>query len=233
MILAAGRGSRLQPLTDTVPKPLVAVAGVPLIEWHLRNLARAGVREVVVNLGWLGEKLRAALGDGGRFGVVLRFSAEGWPALDTGGALRQARPLLGTQPFLLVNADIWTDAPFAQLVEVAHTLAADDLAHLVLVDNPPHNPQGDFALEAGRITAHGVRLTVSGLSVQRPQLLDGCPLQGAFPLPPLWQRALAAGRLAGSRYAGRWFDVGTPERLAEADAAVREAGLEAGAQARR
>lgn len=222
LILAAGRGRRLHPLTDTLPKPLVPVAGAPLIEWHLRNLARAGVHEIVVNLGWLGEQLRMALGDGRRFGVVLRYSPEGWPALETGGALLRARPLLGQAPFLLVNADVWTDYPLVRLVEIARTLAAHDLAHLVLVDNPPHHPQGDFALDGDRVVADGACLTFSGLSVQRPQLLDSCPLHGAFPVLPLWRGALAAGRLAGSRYTGRWFDVGTPERLAQADACVRK-----------
>lgn len=222
MILAAGRGSRLRPLTDTLPKPLVEVAGEPLIVRHLQRLAAAGVHEVVVNLGWLGDQLRTALGDGSRFGLSLAYSEEGWPALETGGALQRARPLLGKDAFVLVNSDVWSDYPVAQLVQRAQQLAAQDLAHLVLVPNPEHHLEGDFGLARGRIVATAPRLTFSGLSVQRPQLLDGITEQGAFPVLPLWQRAIAQHRVSGEHHTGAWFDVGTPQRLAQTDAVVRQ-----------
>lgn len=218
MILAAGRGQRLRPLTDTVPKPLVEVGGELLIVRHLRRLAAAGVREVVVNLGWLGKQVRTTLGDGADYGVSILYSEEGWPALETGGALLHALPLLGNAPFVLLNADVWTDYPFAELVERARTLASADMAHLVLVPNPPHHPQGDFGLANGRVVADGPRLTFSGLSVQHPRLLAGTTQQGAFPILPLWRRALARGQLAGERFTGRWFDIGSLERLAQANA---------------
>lgn len=216
MILAAGRGSRLQPLTDTVPKPLVEVGGETLICRHLRRLADAGVHEVVVNLGWLGQSLKEAVGDGSRFGVRIAWSEEGWPALETGGALLRARPLLGTEPFLLVNSDIWSDYPLARLVQTARELPAATLAHLVLVDNPGHHSQGDFGLVDGRVVAGPPRLTFSGLSVHRPQLVDETRERGAFPILPLWEKAIAQQRVSGEHYTGRWFDVGTPQRLEQA-----------------
>ncbi|HEX7381255.1 MAG TPA: nucleotidyltransferase family protein [Nevskiaceae bacterium] len=217
MILAAGRGERLRPLTDHQPKALTRVAGDTLVERHLRRLARAGVHEIVVNLGWLGAQLRQALGDGGRYGVSIAWSDEGWPALETGGGVQRALPLLGAAPFLLVNADIWTDYPLADLLARARELAPRDLVHLVTVANPAHHPRGDFAVRDGRVTAGGERWTFAGLSVQRPELFAHSR-PGAFPIAPLWREAIHAGRAAGERYAGRWFDVGTPERLAEAAA---------------
>lgn len=217
MILAAGRGERLRPLTDRQPKALMRVAGDTLIERHLRRLARAGVREVVVNLGWLGAQLRQALGDGRRYGVSIAWSDEGWPALETGGGVRCALALLGPAPFLLVNADIWTDYPLGDLVARAQALAACDLVHLVTVANPAHHPEGDFAVERGRVTPDGERWTFAGLSVQRPELFSGSRL-GAFPIAPLWREAIRERRASGERFEGRWFDVGTPERLAQAAA---------------
>lgn len=214
MILAAGKGERLRPLTLHTPKPLVRAAGVPLIEYHVRALAAAGFRELVINHAWLGAQIEDYLGDGERFGVSIAYSAEGEP-LETGGGIFRALPLLGDEPFLVVNGDIWTDYPFAGL---CRPLAG--LAHLVLVDNPAHHPEGDFRLlEDGRITdaAAGLdRLTYSGIAVLAPALFAGCR-PGAFKLAPLLRQAMADGRVGGERFAGRWVDVGTHERLAEVE----------------
>lgn len=220
MLLAAGRGERMRPLTDTCPKPLLQAAGKPLIVWHLERLAAAGIAEVVINLSWLGEQIAAALGDGSAHGVHIRWSREPWPALETGGGIFQALPLLGAEPFLLVNGDVSADVDFRRI-----TLRAGDLAQLVLVPNPHHNPQGDFWLDAsGRIVGDGAsgaeRLTYSGIAVLHPQLFDGAQA-GRFPLLPLLTRAREADRLGGQRHSGRWLDVGTPERLAELDAGLR------------
>jgi MurNAc alpha-1-phosphate uridylyltransferase len=221
-ILAAGRGERMRPLTDSTPKPLLAAGGRPLVEYHLASLTAAGVREVVVNLGWLGERLRAHLGDGTRYGVSIAYSEEGWPALETGGGIHRALPLLGDSPFVVVNGDVHTDFPLASLVARAARWPAADLAHLVLVSNPQHHPAGDFALDAGgRIVEPAPpQHTFSGLSVLHPRLFDGC-VAGAFGLAPLLRRAAAQGRVTGELHGGRWSDVGTPERLAALDAALR------------
>ncbi|MDB5985091.1 MAG: nucleotidyltransferase family protein [Nevskia sp.] len=212
MILAAGRGERMRPLTDSLPKPLIAVAGRPLIEHHIVKLAAAGVHEFVVNLGWLGEHLRDALGDGARFGVQIAYSDEGWPALETGGGVFKALPLLGSEPFLLLNGDVYAECDWPALVSRARTLAIDDLAHLLLVPNPPHNAKGDFGLAQARVRNQPAAYTFSGISVQRPELLQGCS-PGAFPLGPLWREAVAADRVSGEIFQGLWSDVGTPERL--------------------
>lgn len=214
MILAAGRGERMRPLTDRLPKPLIAVRGRPLIDYHLAALAAAGVREVVINLGWLGECLREQLGDGARHGLSIAYSDEGWPALETGGGLHHALPLLGREPFLLLNGDVYCDYPLTALVARAQALAENDLAHLVLVPNPAHNPRGDFGLAGGRvITACAESHTFSGLSVLRPALFADCS-SGAFPLAPLLREAAIRGQVAGELHAGLWSDVGTPQRLA-------------------
>jgi len=217
MLLAAGRGERMRPLTDACPKPLLPVAGKPLIQWHLERLAAAGFREVVINLSWLGEQIAAALGDGASHGVRIQYSREPWPALETGGGIHNALPLLGPNPFLLVNGDVHADVDLGRL-----RLAQGDVGQLVLVPNPEHNPRGDFWLDqAGRIvpqpTAGASRMTYSGIAVLSPELFAGAS-PGRFPLLPLLQRALDAGRLGGQRHAGRWIDVGTPERLASLDA---------------
>lgn len=214
-ILAAGRGERMRPLTDRTPKPLIEVGGRTLIEHHLAGLRAAGIRELVVNLGWLGERIRGHLGDGGRYGLRIAYSEEGWPALETGGALRRAQDLLGADPFLLVNGDVYTDYPWPELLARAAQLGAGTLAHLVLVPNPAHHPGGDFTLAAGRVVepAGETRLTFSGLSLIDPRLLEGAPPAGAFGLAPLLRRAAAQGRVAAERYDGLWSDVGTPERL--------------------
>lgn len=220
MILAAGRGERMRPLTDRTPKPLLPVAGRPLIEHHLRALAAAGIHEIVINHAHLGEQIEAVLGNGTRFAVQIRYSVEP-TALETGGGIFKALPLLGTEPFLVVNGDVWTDIPFAGLL--AHGLGAGDLAHLVLVENPPQHPQGDFALESGRVRAEGSpRYTFSGIGLYHPDLFSGCS-EGAFPLAPLLRRAMVADRVSGELYPGRWTDVGTPERLAALDAELKRA----------
>lgn len=209
MVLAAGRGDRMRPLTDQTPKALLPVRGKPLIVHHLEQLARGGVREVVVNLAWLGKQIRAALGDGSAWGVSIRYSDEGSRALETGGGIFKALPWLGSEPFLVVNADVYTDFDFATL-----RIADDAWGQLLLVANPAHHPEGDFALEQGRVVAQGApRWTYAGIGVYRPQLFRGCQ-PGRFALLPLLQRAIAAKRLQGELYTGSWSDVGTMERLA-------------------
>ncbi len=220
MILAAGRGERLRPLTDHTPKPLLEVGGRPLIEHHLVALAAAGFEEVVINLAHLGEQIRARLGDGSAFGLTIHYSEEGAQALETGGGIYQALPLLGDEPFLVVNADIYTDFPFATL-----RAPMQCLAHLVLVDNPPHHPQGDFHLgPGGRVNdcGCGPRLTFAGIGLYHPALFRGCR-PGPFPLAPLLRRAMAADEVTGEHFHGRWVDVGTPERL-EAARRLAESG---------
>jgi MurNAc alpha-1-phosphate uridylyltransferase len=211
-ILAAGRGERMRPLTDHTPKPLLTVRGKPLIVWHLERLATAGITQVVINTGWLGEQIAMLLGAGRDYGVSIAYSAEGWPALETGGGIRHALPLLGASPFLLVNGDVFTDCDFAALA--ARGLRSQEQAHLVLVDNPAHHPRGDFRLDAAGLVREGPpTLTYSGVALLCPSLFEGCSA-GAFPLAPLLLRAIAAERVSGVRHGGQWSDVGTPERLA-------------------
>lgn len=215
MVLAAGRGERMRPLTDRTPKPLLSVGGRRLIEWHLLALARAGIREVIVNHAWLGAQIPAALGDGSRYGLALSYSDEGDAALETGGGIFKALPWLGDGPFLVVNGDVWCDLDLARLP----TLAPGDTGLLVMVDNPPQHPRGDFVLDGGRIRDHaegGPRLTFSGIALYRAAFFEGC-VAGRFPMLPLFRRAAAAEQLAGVRHEGLWFDVGTPERLRELD----------------
>jgi MurNAc alpha-1-phosphate uridylyltransferase len=213
MVLAAGRGERLRPLTDQTPKPLLEVRGQPLIAWHLHSLARAGVREAVINLAWLGAQLRAALGSGERFGLRISYSEEPEGALEVGGGIFHALPLLGAAPFLVVNGDTYTDLDFTRLSIPPHSLA-----HLVLVPNPAHHPQGDFALRGAAVaTAGEPRLTYSGIGVFRPGLFAACS-PGRFPLLPLLHAAIAAERLSGERFDGAWTDVGTAARLASLNA---------------
>ena len=217
MLLAAGRGERMRPLTDQVPKPLLPAGGKPLIVWHIERLAAAGICDLVVNHAHLGSRIEQALGDGSRWGVQIRYSAEGeGRALETGGGIFRALPLLGAAPFLVINGDVWTDLDFAELA-----IAGDDLAHLVLVDNPPHHPDGDFQLAGGRVLATGEpRLTYSGIGVYHPRLFADC-VPGAFPLAPLLRTAMARGAVGGRHHRGSWVDVGTPARLAALDAQLR------------
>lgn len=211
MVLAAGRGERMRPLTDRAPKPLLQAGGKALIEYHLDALAAAGIRCVVVNHAHLGAMVESFLGTGARWNLCLHYSAEG-EALETGGGIFKALSLL-MEPFLVVNGDVWTDVDYGAL-----RIAPDDHAHLVLVDNPPHHPSGDFCLDSGRIGPEGgSRLTFSGVGVYRKALFAGCA-PGKFPLAPLLRRAIAESRVGGQRHEGRWMDIGTPERLAELDA---------------
>jgi N-acetyl-alpha-D-muramate 1-phosphate uridylyltransferase len=217
MLLAAGRGERMRPLTDSVPKPLVPVGGKPLIAWHLLALARAGIHEVIINLSWLGGQVRASLGDGRAYGVSLIYSDEGPKPLETGGGIFRVVPLLGPGPFLVVNADIWTDIDFAPL-------ALEPAAHarLLLIENPPHHPRGDFGLEGDLVVnRERDRYTYSGVGLYRPEFFHGCTA-GGFPLLPLLNRAIDAGLVRAQLHRGEWCDVGTMERLAELQARVRE-----------
>lgn len=218
MVMAAGRGERLRPLTDTVPKPLAPVAGKPLILYHLEALAKAGIQDVVINLSWLGDRIKAALGDGHDYGVRIHYSEEGPVPLETAGGIFNALPWLGPGPFLVVNGDVWTDIDFGRL-------ALDDAADalIVLVPNPAHNPRGDFALDGGAVLERdSVRqsYTYSGVGIYRPEFFSGCA-PGKFPLLPLLQRAIAARRLHGQLHQGEWFDIGSIERLRELDNRVR------------
>ena len=218
MILAAGRGERMRPLTDRIPKPLLPLAGKPLIVWLIERLARAGIRNLVINHAHLGEQIEAVLGDGDAWGVQIRYSAEG-RALETGGGILHALPLIDAESFLVVNGDVWSDIDLAHL-----RLNRGDLAHLVMVDNPTHNPHGDFHLASGRL--HGLgepRLTFSGVGVYLPQLFDGCHA-GAFPLAPLLRDAMALGRVGGTLHTGEWTDVGTPQRLAQLEQRLSQSG---------
>jgi MurNAc alpha-1-phosphate uridylyltransferase len=221
MVLAAGRGERLRPITDTLPKPLVRVAGKPLIVYHLEALARAAVRDVVINLSWLPDKLRTALRDGSEYGVRITYIDEGPVALETGGGIFNAIQLLGPGPFLVVNGDTFTDIDFgAVLARADADTRSGALARLVLVPNPTQHPQGDFGLEGEQVVERLTgRLTYSGVGVYRPEFFEGCS-GGKFPLLPLLKRAIAAGRLRGQLHEGEWCDVGTPQRLAELDERV-------------
>ena len=198
----------MRPLTDDTPKPLLRIGGQTLIEHHIHALAQAGFTELVINHAHLGEQIVAALGDGDAYGVEIRYSAETPPALETGGGIFNALPLLGEDPFLVLNADIWTDFPLSELPE-----QIEGLAHLVLVDNPEHHAQGDFSLSAGQVSQRGpAMLTFGGIGVYSPELFSGCTA-GAFPLAPLLRQAMDENRVSGEHYQGSWFDIGTPERL--------------------
>ncbi|MGS3182585.1 N-acetylmuramate alpha-1-phosphate uridylyltransferase MurU [Aeromonas taiwanensis] len=211
MILAAGRGERMRPLTDSLPKPLLAAGGKPLIVHHIEKLKRAGIRELVINHAWLGHKLVEALGDGSAFGVSIRWSAEE-SALETAGGIVQALPLLGSDPFLVINGDTWIDADYATLVSQP---LGGDLVHLWLVPNPPQHPDGDFSLQAGRVQ-DAPALTFSGVGLYHPAAFADLP-SGARKLAPLLRDWMAQGRVGGSLLAGEWRDIGTVERLRALD----------------
>jgi N-acetyl-alpha-D-muramate 1-phosphate uridylyltransferase len=215
MILAAGRGERMRPLTDRVPKPLLEVHGKPLIQYHIERLAHAGIAEIVINLAWLGAMIRARLGDGSAYGVRIQYSEESPHALETAGGIFRALPLLGAGAFLVMNGDIFTDYP------VAHaSLAPDRDAHIVLVPNPPQHALGDFGLERGMALASApLQYTFSGIAVYRAGFFANC-VDGAFPLKPLLLRSMAARRCSAELHRGLWEDVGTPERLAALNARV-------------
>ncbi len=213
MILAAGHGTRMRPLTDHTPKPLLMAGGKPLIVWHIEKLAQAGFTDIVINLAWLGWQIPEALGDGSRWSVRLHYSDEQHEgALETAGGIVKALPLLGSEAFLVVNGDVWCDYPC-----LPYPLAEHDLAHLVVVNNPAHHPTGDFALQHGRVSSDGEpRYTFSGIGYYRPELFAALTY-GKNPLAPLLRTAMQQGRVSGEWFGGDWRDIGTPERLATLD----------------
>ncbi|MEZ5500306.1 MAG: nucleotidyltransferase family protein [Steroidobacteraceae bacterium] len=216
MILAAGRGERMRPLTDRLPKPLLEVAGRPLIDYHLGNLHAAGVREVVINLAWLGQRIREFVKDGSRWGLRVHFSDEGREALETAGGIVAAQRWLSSEPFLVVNGDIYCDFEFSRL-----RLHPGALATLVLVANPTHHPRGDFSLDAAGIVGSApTRLTFSGIAIYDPTLFAGLA-SGKRKLLDVLAPEISAGRIMGVRHDGLWHDVGTPERLRDLDRQVR------------
>ena len=229
LIFAAGRGERMRPLTDTTPKPLLEVGGKRLIEWQIEALARAGIREIVVNVAHLAAQFEPALGDGSRYGVRLVYSREGDEPLETGGGMLHALPLLGDAAFLAVNGDVFVEFDYAALVR--RELRSD--AHLVMIDNPPHHPRGDFVLDGIDVRAgEGTRLTFSGIGLYRPSILaDWRAVIGETPgaamapprfaLAPLLRAAMGRRGVTGEYFGGRWVDVGTVERLRALDAALR------------
>ena len=222
MILAAGMGNRMRPLTLHTPKPLLKVGGKPLIVWHIEKLQKIGVQEIVINTAWLGEKLADALGDGSQFGVKILWSHEG-EGLETAGGIINALPLLGNEPFILVNGDVWTTMDFAPLLNVQ---LQDDLAHLVLVENPVQHPQGDFTLAANKAytfeqARSGENLTYSGVAVMHPQMFDGLE-SGKRPLAPLLKQAMQQEKISAQKLQGVWVDVGTPERLNALDQQIQQ-----------
>lgn len=211
MILAAGHGKRMRPLTDHMPKPLLEVSGKPLILWHIERLKDTGITDFVINIAWKGWKIPEKLGDGSAYGVKISYSDEqNIGALETAGGIINALPLLGDKSFLVVNGDVWCDYPYSQL-----TLNNEDLAHLVLVNNPPHNPSGDFHLEDGRSFSEGAnKLTFSGIGMYSPKLFDSLPVEKT-PLAPLLLRAMDNGLVSASHFTGDWRDIGTPDRLTD------------------
>lgn len=221
MILAAGRGERMRPLTDTCPKPLLKVGSEPLIGWHLRRLKAAGIEEIVINHAWLGQQIEETLGNGAAYGVSIAYSAEGAQGLETAGGIATALPLLGEEPFLVINGDVLTDIDFTLASAQAARLSAEQrLAYLWLVQNPAHNPKGDFVLQTdGAVlsTGAGEALTFSGMGVYHPALFHDTPPKQAAKLAPLLRAAMEAGKVQGVKHEGLWLDVGTVERLAEAE----------------
>lgn len=218
MILAAGRGERMRPLTDHLPKPLLPVAGKTLIEHHLTALAAAGFREVVINHAWLGHLLEAQLGDGSAYGLRIQYSPEGPVGIETAAGIKKALPLLGDDPFLVVNGDVLTDYPFSQLP----VLAKDQLAHLVLVPNPVQHPQGDFGLAEGlALDSAAEQFTFSGIALYRPAFFAQVG-SGSQKLAPYLRAAMQQRQVSASLYEGYWADIGTPERLALAEQEFRQ-----------
>ena len=219
LILAAGRGERMRPLTDTMPKPLLRAGGKTLVAWHLERLAAAGIRRIVINHAHLGEQLEAAVGDGSRWGVHVAWSREG-TALETGGGIVKALDLLGADPFVVVSGDIYTDFDFSRLADVAGAIARDPAgraAHFVLVDNPPFHPGGDMGLADGRVRREGPLLTYANIAVFHPALFAGIAPGTHLRLFPWAYRFVDEGRVTGERFAGAWENVGTPAQLAELD----------------
>ncbi len=213
MILAAGRGERMRPLTDNTPKPLLKVGERRLIEYHLYNLANAGFTDVVINVAWLGQQIIDFLGQGENYGLKIIYSNEGDAALETGGGIFNALPLLGDEPFLVINGDVWTDYPLAQLGSLK--LQNNDKAHLVLVKNPPHNPQGDFSIRGNRLIENTDECyTFSGLGVYSKSFFSTGE-RGKFPLAPMIRSYISDDHVSGEVYSGEWRDIGTRQRLEE------------------
>jgi len=213
MILAAGRGERMRPLTDACPKPLLKVKGQALIEYHIKALVKSGFTELVINHAYLGQQIEDYLGSGEKYGATIQYSPES-TAMETGGGIFNALRYLGDEPFIIVNGDVWTDYDFSHLPK-----AISNLAHLVMINNPPHNPDGDFFFYENRLNeTKGNKLTYSGIAVIHPHIFKGCA-QDAFPLAPLLRNAIANNQISAEHYLGVWLDVGTPERLAELDQA--------------
>jgi len=214
MILAAGRGERMRPLTDKMPKSMLEVNGKPLIQYHVENLVQAGIVDIVINHALFGEQIEACLNDGKTLGASITYSAEDDQPLETAGGIVRALPLLGDKPFITVNADIWTDFPFQDLLCQSDDLS-NDSAHLILVDNPEHNKEGDFALSDGKVLNQGEPMqTFSGISIFTPEFFRDCS-SGSAPLAPILRQAIEQGRVTGSHYQGQWQDIGTPERLSD------------------
>ncbi len=212
MILAAGRGNRMRPLTDNTPKPLLKVNGQHLLEYHIKALANAGIRDIVINLAYLGDQIETTIGCGDKYGVSIQYSNEG-QALETAGGIFNALPLLGNEPFLVVNGDVWTDYVFDEII-----LKPIELVHLVLVPNPEQHPNGDFTLIDNKVVntkGEGAN-TFSGIGIYHPDLFEGCT-PGKFPLAPLLIDAMNKGKASGELFSGRWYDIGTPERLVALD----------------
>jgi len=221
MILAAGRGERMRPYTDKLPKPLLKVGGKHLIEHHLLALRKAGIKDIVINHAYRGAQIEEALGDGQRFGMQIEYSPEGDTGLETGGGIYKALPLLGSQPFIVVNGDIWTDYPFANLPREPSALA-----HLVLVDNPSFHSDGDFSLRDHYVFEQGqIRLTFSGIAVYQPAFFANSQ-PGCYSITPMLREAMANRHISGEYYDGQWVDVGTPERLDELDKDLRQQAID-------
>jgi MurNAc alpha-1-phosphate uridylyltransferase len=213
MILAAGRGERMRPLTDACPKPLLKVNGKALIDYHLESLALCGIHEVVINTAWLGQQVTTHVGNGSRWGLNIQFSHEGWPALETGGGIFNALPLLGNEPFLVINGDVFTSWRLTS-PQLPMQWRSESLVHLILVPNPSHHPRGDFGLSDHVLTENASeQFTYSGIGFFHPLLFSGCR-GGAFKLAPLLYGAVHKNRATGELFSGNWSDVGTPERLA-------------------
>lgn len=230
MILAAGRGERMRPLTDHTPKPLLRVGDEPLIGWHLRRLKAVGIEEIVINYAWLGAQIEQQLGDGAAYGVEIRYSAEGASGLETAGGIATALDLLGEEPFLVINGDVLTDVNFAVASKIAEKMNENNvLAHLWLVDNPEHNPQGDFALLENQYVSADVNLgksaTFSGIGVYSPALFADLPKNQVAKLAPLLRQAMNAQQVTGQWHSGLWLDVGTVERLAMANSLAKQGQL--------
>ena len=219
MILAAGKGERMRPLTNQIPKPLLDVAGKPLIVWHLEKLAQANFKEVIINHAYLGEMIEAFIGDGSKWNLKITYSREGSP-LETAGGIKKALPLIGDQPFLVVNADIYTDFDYASL---KNRNLNDNKGHLVMVKNPKHHPDGDFVLKNNQIELEGKeRLTFSGIAIYQPEIFEDINIEFVAKLAPILKKLIEAKCISGEIYEGLWFDIGTPERLNEINLFFKE-----------